>query len=190
MSPPTSGSAELYSCFPVAVDVFADALALPDSVDWSFTGGMPFAGGPFNNFVLHATAQLAEHLRLTPDTRGIVTTGLGCAHQAGGRDLEWTPQPCGYQFVDVTAETAAATDHRDVDPTYEGLATVAAYTVMHSPDGPQGGVAIVDLPDGRRSIAGTTDPSLMAWMETHELCGVQVAVTAGNFDPVDPLPQL
>ena len=64
---------ELYSCFPVAVQLFAEALNVSDETDKTITGGMPFAGGPLNNYMLHATAQMLEKIRSAPTEIGLVT---------------------------------------------------------------------------------------------------------------------
>ena len=45
---------ELYSCFPVAVRVQQRELGIPRQRPVTVTGGMAFAGGPLNNFVLQA----------------------------------------------------------------------------------------------------------------------------------------
>ncbi|MCC7393789.1 MAG: hypothetical protein IT553_02920 [Sphingomonadaceae bacterium] len=57
---------DLYSCFPVAVFLAAEALG----IDWraeaqrlTLTGGLPFFGGAGNNYSLHAIATLVERLR-------------------------------------------------------------------------------------------------------------------------------
>ena len=63
---------DLYSCFPVAVQMFAKSLKLKDIKDKTVTGAMPFAGGPLNSYVLHSTAKLIEKLRENSGV-GIVT---------------------------------------------------------------------------------------------------------------------
>ena len=73
------GPVDLYSCFPCAVQMAADALGLP--VDdpgrpLTVTGGLTFAGGPGNNYVSHAIAEVAHRLRAEPGSVGLVT-GLG-----------------------------------------------------------------------------------------------------------------
>src|SRR5690606_27749788 len=54
---------ELYSCFPLAVQTYAEGLGLSLERDLTVTGGMPFAGGPYNNYFLQATCRAAELLR-------------------------------------------------------------------------------------------------------------------------------
>src|SRR5256712_4212688 len=56
-------AAELYSCFPAAIQSFARDLKLPETCPWTVTGAMPFAGGPYNSFSLEGVARMAEVLR-------------------------------------------------------------------------------------------------------------------------------
>jgi acetyl-CoA C-acetyltransferase len=173
---------ELYSCFPVAIDTYAVGLGLDDSTPpdrLSFTGAMPFAGGPFNNFVLHTTAQLAHRLRGIPNGRGLVSTVSGVLTKQGIAVWGRQPNPSGFQFADVTAETVAATEVRDVAIGYGGLAVTVATTVMHGRAGPERGIAIVDLPDGRRSIVSTSDAATMETMQRDETCGRHVEIADG-----------
>ena len=50
--------AEVYSCFPAAVRVQQRALGLDPGGTPTLTGGMAFAGGPFNHFVLQSLTVL------------------------------------------------------------------------------------------------------------------------------------
>ena len=54
---------DLYSCFPVAVQQFENVLNLNTKTSRTITGAMPFAGGPLNNYMLHATVQALLKLR-------------------------------------------------------------------------------------------------------------------------------
>lgn len=172
---------ELYSCFPVAVEAYAHELGIPESSDWTITGGMPFAGGPFNSFVLHTVGQMAERIRAKPHSRGMVTTVSGIITKQGFGIWGADPNPHGYEFVDVTRDVIAATDEREVVLDYHGTASVAGYTVMYDRHGAQRGVVVVDLPAGKRSIASSDDPHVMARMITTEFCGVTVNVRGSEF---------
>lgn len=111
---------ELYSCFPIAMDLYAEALGLAPDATRSFTGGMPFAGGPFNNFVLHATAQLAKRLRGESGTRGLVSTVSGVLTKQGFAIWGSEANPQGFRAVDVTSEAQAQTLEQPVVVAYSG----------------------------------------------------------------------
>ena len=54
---------ELYSCFPAAVRVQARELGIDAARRLTLSGGMAFAGGPLNNFVLQALVRMVGALR-------------------------------------------------------------------------------------------------------------------------------
>lgn len=172
---------ELYSCFPIAMDLYADALGLAPDAARSFTGGMPFAGGPFNNFVLHATAQLAKRLRERPGARGLVSTVSGILTKQGFAVWGTEPNPEGFGALDVTDETRRGFAERPVVSDYRGAGRIAGYTVMHDRKGPRTGVAVVDTDDSRRTVAGNDDPGLTAAMMAEEWVGRRVEVDAGRW---------
>ena len=68
---------DVYSCFPVAVQVAARELNLDQSKPLTITGGLTFAGGPLNNYVMHSIARMAELLREAPGERGLITANGG-----------------------------------------------------------------------------------------------------------------
>ena len=63
---------DLYSCFPIAVEMFANSLDLKELNNITVTGGMSFAGGPLNSYVLNSTVQMIEMIRKYMNV-GIVT---------------------------------------------------------------------------------------------------------------------
>jgi acetyl-CoA C-acetyltransferase len=75
------GIVDLYSCFPSAVEIAADEIGLPiddPSRPLTVTGGLSFAGGPWNNYVTHAIATMADRLREAPaGTYGLCTANGG-----------------------------------------------------------------------------------------------------------------
>jgi len=172
---------ELYSCFPIAVESYAKALNVPDHTSGTFTGGMPFGGGPFNNFVLHAVAQLANRIRSKPHSRGLVTTVSGILTKQGFGVWGAEPISSGYQFLDVTNEVRDKTDEREVDAAFTGKTTVAGYTVLYKKDGSRRGIAVVDLPNGKRSIGGTANDDLIDAMESTEFCGTSLNIDNGEL---------
>ena len=74
---------EVYSCFPAAVRVQQRELGLPLDGTPTVTGGMAFAGGPFNNYVYQSTAAVVPLLRDQPGRIGVVTTVCGLLTKPG-----------------------------------------------------------------------------------------------------------
>jgi len=168
--------AELYSCFPAAVQIFARGIGMDMNRSLTVTGGMPFAGGPLNNFVIQGTARMIEVLRDDPGATGLVSCVSGMIGKQGFGLYSTEPNPRGFQFQDVTREVASQTRLIDLNGQYEGGATVAGYTVMYANDAPARAVAICDLPDGARTVANATDPEFLQALVSEEFCGREVRI--------------
>lgn len=184
---------DLYSCFPSAVELAADSMGLQpsDSRGLTVTGGLPYFGGPGNNYTTHAIATLTEMLRGTWDVaRRPVTspkqprlglaTGLGwfiTKHSLGLYGAE--PPPGGYRQGDTTqAQSVIDGDALDVAMEVDEItsATVVAATVIRDPDGrPVGAPLIARLPDGRHMAVGPADDET-----TVELGGLDVPALVGS----------
>ena len=172
---------DLYSCFPIAVRTQALELGLAlDGRDLTVTGGMTFAGGPLNNYVLQSTAKMASVLRADPDAFGVVTAISAMITKQGVS--VWSCRPSArFAALDVTHATAAATPTAAVRPAEAGPATVASYTVLHSGEGtPERAVIVAERADGSRAVATSLDEA--AAMASGEWCGTAVGLDdAGGF---------
>ena len=177
---------DLYSCFPAAVQLGADALGI-DAWDParapSLTGGLTFAGGPGNNYVTHAIAMCMTRLREDPGSLGLVTAlGWYATKHAIGIYATTPPRGGAFQWRSVQDEVDALPRREAVDVTESTTATIEAYTVMHERDGsPATGTAALLLEDGRRTWATTTDPDVLAAMVTDDLCGRRADVAGPTF---------
>ncbi len=171
---------ELYSCFPAAVRVQTRELGIPEGRPLSVSGGMPFAGGPLNNFVLQAAVRLAEVLRADPGSHALLTAVSGILTKQGVSLWSTTPGAREFGFEDVAGAVARATPSVDVVAQAEGEARVVSYTVTYHEERPLQGVLLCDLPDGRRTLATTADGDWMRAMETEEFCGRSVKLGAGG----------
>ena len=139
---------------------------------------MSFGGGPFNSFVLQATAAMARRLR-DQGGLGLVTTVSGMITKPGL--AVWSTEPGGRPplVADLKAEAAAATEVVDVHSHHDGPASVAAVTVTYDGYEPKEVIAVVDTPDGGRAIAKSTAADALRRATTEELVGCEVEV-AGN----------
>lgn len=175
--------AEVYSCFPSAVRVQQRELGLDLERAPTLTGGMTFAGGPFNNFTYQATAALVPRLRAQPGALGLVTTVCGLLTKPGL--AVWTSVPDGEPplVADLAAEARAATPRCEVLEAHRGPATVATYTVTYDGLHPARTVVVADLPDGRRCLASSDDRSLAEDATRHELIGTPIEVDGQLFAP-------
>jgi acetyl-CoA C-acetyltransferase len=179
-------AAELYSCFPAAIQSFARDLRVPAGVPWTVTGSMAFAGGPFNNASIEGVARMVEVLRegagLGAARRrvGLVSNLSGIFSKQACALFSNEPNPAGYRFEDVTAEVAAEDPPVPLRDDYTGPATVVGYTVVFQGDTPSHAIAICDLPDGARTVVRSEDPAVLAVLMREEYCGRVVEVGAGG----------
>jgi acetyl-CoA C-acetyltransferase len=165
---------ELYSCFPAAVRIQALELGIDESRPLSVTGGMTFAGGPLNNFVLQAAVKLAEALRADPGGHGLLTAVSGMLTKQGVSLWSTRPGEEGFVGADVSEQVAREVEVVPVAEAAKGPARIAGYTVVHGASGPERGVAYCDLPDGARALAETRDPDWLARLEREEWVGREV----------------
>lgn len=173
--------AEIYSCFPAAVRVQQRELGLPLDGVPTITGGESFAGGPWNNFVLQATAAMVERLRTDRGSRGLVSTVSGFLNKPGLTVYSTDPLEHGLLLADLAADAAAATVTLPVARDYRGAASIAAVTVTEDRDGARRVVALVDTVDGERWIAFNDSPTACDRALTDELIGTAVEVDGFSF---------
>jgi acetyl-CoA C-acetyltransferase len=186
---------DLYSCFPSAVELAAEALGLrtDDARGLTSTGGLPYFGGPGNNYTTHGIAAVTERLRTAagadPGTapRLGLATGLGWFVTKHALGLYGTsPPPGGFRRGD-TATDQAVIDAGAADVALEvdeaTVATVVAATVARDGDGtPTAAPVFARLPDGRQmALAPADEEALLAVtdLDVPGLVGTVVAVQPG-----------
>jgi acetyl-CoA C-acetyltransferase len=179
--------AEVYSCFPAAVRVQQRELGLDLSGTPTLTGGMPFAGGPFNHYVLQSVVTLGRRLREEPGQLGLVTTVSGMLSKPGLAVWSASPPDGAPLLADLAEEAVAATEVVPVvdhPPAEESAATVASYTVTYGgTDGlePVRAVVVADLPDGVRTAATCEDAQTARLAVAEGLVGRAVKVKDTTF---------
>jgi acetyl-CoA C-acetyltransferase len=126
---------DLYSCFPIAVRTQALELGLGTDRPLTVTGGMTYAGGPLNNYVLQSSAAMIARLRTDPGAVGMVTA-ISAMITKQGVTL-WSAQPPNgeLRIADVSAAVAAESPPVPVGPGVAGPASVVGYTVVHDAAG-------------------------------------------------------
>jgi acetyl-CoA C-acetyltransferase len=172
---------DLYSCFPSAVQLGAQSLGLSIDRQLTRTGGLSFAGGPWNNYVMHAIATVVADLRERPGALGLVWANGGFVTKHAFGVYSTTPPAAGFRHADPQAEIDAL-PKRAVDGDATGDATVEAYTVMHTREGePETALAACLLPSGARTWATSNDGGVAAAMCEGEWVGRGVHVAAGTL---------
>ena len=174
---------ELYSCFPIAVESCARELGLSLTRDFTVTGGMPFAGGPFNNYVLQATCRMAELIREGRGRTGLVSSVSGILTKQGFGLWSSEAGAGSFVFKDVSDETARSTGVKEVADAFHGPGLVAGYTVLHEKGKKARALVLADTEGNRRALAWSEDHTLVQRMETAEFCGVLINIQGDAFAP-------
>ena len=180
------GAFDIYSCFPSAVQLACQelGLALDDPRGLTVTGGLPYFGGPGNNYVTHSIAEMMNRVRAEPGMKGLVTScGNYVTKEAIG--IYSTDAPEG-PFAPKDPSLYQAAINADMGrPSVEaanGGAEIETYTVMHDRAGPSYAIIMAILDDGSRCIANTAnDPDLLADLVANDYMGApgMVAHTDG-----------
>lgn len=151
---------DIYSCFPSAVEIACNEIGLSplDPRGVTVTGGLPFFGGPGNNYSLHAIAEVVARLRADEATvNGLVTAnGLYLTKHSVG--IYSSQAPCDkWSLLDNKPLQKAIDQGPSVhlDQTYAGKVTIETYTVAYDREGPKEGYIIARNPSGHRVIANT-----------------------------------
>ena len=179
--------AEVYSCFPAAVRVQQRELGLDTSGTPTLTGGMAFAGGPFNHYVLQSLVTMGHRLRDSPNELGLVTTVSGMLSKPGLAVWSASPPRGAPLLADLATEALAATEVLPVTenpPAVETAATVASFTVTYGgADGlePVRTAIVADLPDGVRTAATCEDAGTARLAVAEGLAGRAVQVKDTTF---------
>lgn len=169
---------DLYSCFPVAVLLATEALGL----DWrampaTLTGGLPFFGGPGNNYSLHAIATMVERLRERPGDYGLILANGGfLTKEAAGvystePPAQWAPQSSAAIQAQVDAQAAPPLLAEDCN------ATIETYTVVYKSGQPSRGYVIAANDKGRiLARTGKDDAAMLAELAARDAVGRTVRV--------------
>ncbi|MCX2929632.1 acetyl-CoA acetyltransferase [Mycobacterium sp. CVI_P3] len=170
---------DVYSCFPSAVQVAAHELGLPTDDPGrplTVTGGLTFAGGPWNNYVMHSIATMAGLLRANPAAHGLITANGGYLTKHSFGVYSATPPPAAFRWEDVQPAV-------DREPTrtalveWEGDGTVESWTTPFDRDGrPQKTFLAVRTGDDARALALIDDPEAAAVTVADDIAGAKVRV--------------
>lgn len=166
---------DIYSCFPCAVFSACDALG----VDWesdprplSLTGGLPFFGGPGNNYAMHGIASMVDRLRANPGTRGLVLANGGwMTKEAVG--VYATDRPA--RFTPVAPAATPGDTVTLANAPERGI--LETYTVVHGRGGPETGIGLGRTSTGQRFVAQATPETLTRLRDEANQAGRAISVT-------------
>lgn len=166
---------DLYSCFPCAVFSSMAVLGIDHKTETrplTLTGGLPFFGGPGNNYSMHGIVSMAEWLRDHPGKQGLVLANGGwMTKEAVG--IWSTARPEAFTPVEAMdkPDTKVALDPEP------GSGSVETYTVTYGKDGPMSGIIFGRTEAGDRFIATAAPDAMPRLLQEDSPVGLQVHVT-------------
>ncbi len=174
---------DIYSCFPSAVQIACRELGISpdDPRGLTVTGGLPYFGGPGNNYVTHAIAEMVQRVRGKPGSYGLVMANGGLVtKEAVG--LYSTARPAA-PFVREDASVIQDQIDREAQAPLaaapQGEAVIETYAVLHGKNGPESGVLFGRLAaSGERFIANTpADADTLSRLQAQEAMGLPGTVS-------------
>ncbi|ALG86638.1 acetyl-CoA acetyltransferase [Gordonia phthalatica] len=155
---------DFYSCFPVAVSHVCEELGLApdDPRGLTATGGLPYFGGPGNDYSMHGISEIVDRARRTPGSFGLVGAngGILSKYSVGvysTAPTEWRPSTSAGLQRELDAVPSVPVTHYP-----DGAGVIETFVVV-DPDGARpGGIVVGRLPDESRFVAAVDDPDLLA----------------------------
>lgn len=183
ITPKDVTAADMYSCFPSAVQIFGRDLKL-DHIPWSVSGSMAFAGGPYNHSSLDSVVRMVDVLRggkAGSRQIGVVSNLSGIFGKQGvgifsNQPLFIEGKAKGFGFEDVTEQVAVIDQPMTVNAGYSGPARIVGYTVVHVKNAPSHAFVYCESSKGDRTVAKSTDQALLTRMLTEEFVGKTITI--------------
>jgi acetyl-CoA C-acetyltransferase len=167
---------DIYSCFPCAVEAACDSLDLPrdGSRGLTVTGGLPFFGGPGNNYSMHALAEMVVRLRGS-ERRALVTANGGVLSKHAAAVLANAPAAGGVAPIDWAADAVPVFD-APAEPAVAMSADpkggrILTYTVMINRKGADTAIILGETDSGERFLAHSDDPAVTGPMASESPIG-------------------
>ena len=176
---------DIYSCFPSAIKIACDEMNININTNKNLTvtGGLPYFGGPGNNYVTHSIAEIMSRLRKKPGSKGMVTAnGNYITKQSVG--IYSTEEP-NKEFSPINPDIYQESINNKKGPNFvnlvNGKAVVETYTVINDKEGPSFAIIFGRLENGSRFISNTPkDKNLLIDMMSNDYLNVKGVVQNNN----------
>ena len=153
---------DIYSCFPSAVQIACDAFGIShnDSRGLTLTGGLPYFGGPGNNYSMHAIVSMVRALRKNSGSYGLLNAvGWFLTKHALGvyacepMEKQWRRSASDIYQDEILSQTGPKLVHNPC-----GKAQIETFTVLFSHKRtPVRAIVVGRLESGERFLANTPD---------------------------------
>jgi acetyl-CoA C-acetyltransferase len=175
---------DIYSCFPCAVEAVAESLCITadDPRGLTVTGGLPFFGGPGNNYSTHALAEMVIRLRGEAKL-GLVTANGGQLTKHAAVVLASACDNDGKQAHDF-GDQPKLIGMDDIAPVpaceEPGTGRVISYTVIFERKNDDKAVVLAESSSGERFLARSADTTTVA--EITDQCPIGRDITVQQID--------
>jgi len=186
---------DIYSCYPIAVELACAAIGLLDPLQakvtkLTATGGLPYHGGPGNNYASHSIVALVEKLRTPPyrDQVGCVGANGGMLTEHGVGIYSTKPplknyERRNYKEYELKSGWSLPYDRWALSP--NGVGTILSFTIRYKkkPNVPLCGVVMGEMvsgaDSGKRFCAVThgDDQASVQWLLSKDRIGETMQVT-------------
>ncbi|HPU50375.1 MAG TPA: acetyl-CoA acetyltransferase [Burkholderiaceae bacterium] len=159
---------DLYSCFSSAVEIGCQELGIAenDPRGLTVTGGLPFFGGPGNNYVTHSISEMVRRVRSRPGSFGLVTANGNYVTKHSFGVYSTTPVKGSWarESPSVLQAQLDALPKAPFTETPQGSARIETYTVMHGRHGPEYALIYGRLDStGERFLANSLPDAAVMW---------------------------
>ena len=176
ITPDEIGAFDLYSCFPCAVFSSMAVLGINHNREprpLTVTGGLPFFGGPGNNYSMHGLVSMTDWLRENAGQYGLVLANGGwMTKEAVGIWSTKRPE----QFTPVEPMAKPSSKVALAEAPISG--TVETYTVTYGKEGPMSGIIFARDPNGDRFIAVAAPEAMPRLLDEESPVGLEVIVSS------------
>lgn len=186
---------DIYSCFPVAVEVACEILGFEvgkiDVARITATGGLAYHGGPGSNYSTHGICALAGKLRSDyyRDKLGMVAANGGHLTEHSVGIYSTSPPPHNYvnrDHKEYAPDCGLTPEHFAFSPNGQGRVLAWSCMYQSKPNIPKYGYAIVEMvtgvDKGKRTcaISKEGDSKTINWLLEKEREGETVEVTSSG----------
>jgi acetyl-CoA C-acetyltransferase len=173
---------DIYSCFPSIVEIIKKEIGLTDqdSRNLTITGGLPYFGGPWSNYSMHAICTAVNLIRENSSMKIMVVAngGYNTKQSFGIYSTEPPKIPWNKRDDSEIQESILKKTLSEAIEQANGQLTIEAYTIPYNRDGkPKKGIFIGHLSNGRRTLAIIgAQPELLLKLERKEYVGLTFPV--------------
>lgn len=175
---------DIYSCFPCAVSMLTDHLGIPTdgSRPLTLTGGLPYFGGPGNNYSLHALGQALWQTRQQPGAFTLVTCNGGFLSKHAAGVFSTVPSPMDWRGIETRLSQASLTKMPlAANPTG---GRIVSYVVDYwGAEKPTGALVLAETDAGERFVATTAKEDMATaaqFTKADDLTGWQVVASPAD----------